>query len=290
MLMIQNPKFWLLGIAGCLLALHLRVTWVVTESFDQITINLLFIIAALSLLWEKRYRLSLSSGLVSSISGALLIFWVLIRSAFLHSHTNMLVQIFPLASALGLALLASGFKGLKQYYREISIIALITLPIGTLSEMIDNLIQTSTLAAKFSTFVLWYLGFQVQRQGTKVILPRGAVDVHSACSGVNLMLLLLQLALLVILLRRIKIHQKILVPIIAVFIAFIVNGLRVTLMAFLEAYSTHASFEYWHGSEGAQIFTTTSILIFGLCSYFLLRESPKKPENQQDLPIKPIRS
>jgi len=278
--LLQNSKFWLLGIAGGLIALHLHVAWVMTHSIDQLTMSLLFWVAALRILWKERYTLSLESEVAATCLGLLLIAWVLIKNTSIYSQTDILVQITPFFSALGLGLVASGFKGLKQYRRSLAIIFLISLPIATLSELIDKLIGSTILVAKFSTFVLWYLGFQVQRQGVQVILPTGTVEVYSRCSGINLMLLIVQIAVLATLIFHLKHYQKILLPIIGALLAFIVNGLRVTLMAVLVANSNQTAFEYWHGEEGAQVFTTTCILIFGLFCYLLVQLSEKEGQKE----------
>jgi len=43
-------------------------------------------------------------------------------------------------------------------------------------------------------------------------------------------------------------------PIVAVLVAFVVNGVRVALMAILVAYSSQEAFEYWHTGTGSEIF------------------------------------
>jgi cyanoexosortase A len=278
--LLQNSKFWLLGIAGGLIALHLHVAWVMTHSIDQLTMSLLFWVAALRILWKERYTLSLESEVTATCLGLFLIAWVLIKNTSIHSQTDILVQITPFFSALGLGLVASGFKGLKQYRRSLAIIFLLSLPIETLSELINKIIGSTILVAKFSTFVLWYLGFQVQRQGVQVILPTGTVEVYPRCSGVNLMLIIVQLGVLATLIFHLKYYQKILLPIIGALLAFIINGIRVTLMAVLVANSNQTAFEYWHGEEGAQIFTTICILIFGLFCYLLVQLSEKQREKE----------
>jgi hypothetical protein len=53
-------------------------------------------------------------------------------------------------------------------------------------------------------------------------------------------------------------------------------------MAVLVASSNQQAFEYWHGSEGNQIFSTISILVFGiLCQFFLHENKLEHPENME---------
>jgi exosortase/archaeosortase family protein len=83
--------------------------------------------------------------------------------------------------------------------------------------------------------------------------------------------LLLQLALLLILVFPTNLLNKILLPSIAVFLAFIINIFRLALMALLVASSNREAFEFWHGSTGAQIFSTLSILAFGFFCHFIMQ-------------------
>jgi cyanoexosortase A len=160
------------------------------------------------------------------------------------------------------ALIASGIKGLKQYWQEF-IILLLSLSDGLLLSLIAGKVDVSLLAAKVSNFVLWYLGFSVYRQGVNVILPTGGIEIYPGCSGLNAILLLLQLSLVFILIFPINISQKILLPIIAVSLALLVANYN------------HQGFEYWHGESGNQIFSTISILAFGfVCHWILMQNKP----------------
>lgn len=285
MALLQDFKLWLLGITGGLIALHLRLTWVMTQSIDQVIFNLIFWIAALSLLWKRRYTLRLESGTLSTFLGLLLIAWMLIKSINVHSKTDILILFFPFIAALGLVLIASGIKGFKQYHKELSIIVLLSIPKVNLAEIIDHSIGSTVIAAKFTNFLLWYLGFTVQRQGVFVILPTGSIEIYPACSGLNLMLLLLQIAVLAMMIFNLKLYQKFLLPIIGILLAFVLNGFRITLMAILVAGSQEQAFHYWHGDQGTQIFSTISILIFGwFCSLLVqhYENQQKKPINSQN--------
>ncbi|HEY9690697.1 MAG TPA: cyanoexosortase A [Oculatellaceae cyanobacterium] len=280
MALIQDFKFWLLGITGGLIGLHLRLTWVMTQSIDQVIFNLIFWIAAFSLLWKRRNTLKLESTAISTFFGLLLIGWMLIKSTNIYSNTDILILFFPLITALGLALIASGVKGFKQYKKELWIIFLLTIPKVTLAEIIDKTIGSTLIAAKFTNFLLWYLGFPVQRQGVYVFLPTGSIEVYPGCSGLNLMLLLLQIAILAIMIFDLKLYQKILLPIIGILLAFVLNGFRITLLAILVAGSQEQAFQYWHGDEGTQIFSTLSILIFGWFCHVLVQHYENQPKKQ----------
>lgn len=87
------------------------------------------------------------------------------------------------------------------------------------------------------------------------------------------MLHMLGLALLFLVMFSTDRREKIFVPVVAVFIAFVVNGFRVALMAVLAASSNPQALYYWHKGDGSLIFSMISVLILGLYCLFLLRQS-----------------
>lgn len=270
---LQNTQFWLLAIAGGLIAVHLSLTWRIDGDLSQMAMSALAWGAALSLLWEKRHNLSFESDIFSSVLGLLFIAFVLFRSLFVTGFDS-LVQLSPVITALGLAMLASGVR-LQQYWLELIILLAFNIPVKLLSSAID----ISLLTAKFTNIVLTYLGFEVSRQGVNIILPTGAVEVYPGCSGIESIVQLLRVAILFLVMFPTDLAKKILVPVVAILIAFVVNGVRVSLMAVLVAYSSQEAFKYWHVGTGSQIFFLISILIFGSFCYFV---SPKDDSNNQE--------
>jgi cyanoexosortase A len=147
-----------------------------------------------------------------------------------------------------------------------------------LEAVLPHLIEVATLTAKFATFILWHLGFDVSRQGINLLLPDGAVAVTPGCSGLSSIVRLLRLTVLVLVLFPTTWPQKVLLPLVAVGIAFVVNGIRVVVMAIVVTANQQA-FTYWHEGVPARTFSFISILIFGLFCHLLLR----KNEPQRDL-------
>lgn len=271
---LQNTQFWLLALAGGLIAVHLSLSWRISEDFNQLSISFLCWGVVLSLLWEKRHTLSLESDIFSGLLGLLLIAFVVFRSWFVVS-LDSLVEFSPLIAGLGLAMLASGVKGLRQYWQELIIIIALTVPEGFLIERID----ISLLTAKVSTIILSHLGLEVSRQGVNIILPKGAVEVYSGCSGMEGIVRLLRITVVFLVMFPTNLLKLILVPIVAIVLAFVVNAVRVALMAVLVAYSSKEAFDYWHLGTGSQIFFLITVLLFGLFCYFaILKDDPDNRE------------
>lgn len=259
---LKSSKFWLLGIAAGLIAIQLTLSWH-NGQINMFTTSVLFWFAACSLVWEKR-NIKLETGVISSLIGTLIIAVVLLKST--NSAGNF-YYISPLVSAVGLTLLASGFKGLKQYWQELLILFFLGVPQIVLPPLVD----ISELTAKFAAFVLSHFGFEISRQGVYLTLATGAVEVNPQCSGIQNILQLCSIAVLFLMMFPLDWKKKVLVPIVAICLGFTVNGVRVALMTLLVAYSSQANFEYWHKGDGSQIFALISALTFGLFCFLMLR-------------------
>jgi cyanoexosortase A len=271
----KGSQFWLLWLAATLVAIYLILTWK-SGDIAHLGMSILFWLPVASLLWEKRHRLSLKSGSYSKFLGTLLITLAFFTTTFLTSSHYF--RLFPFISAVGLALLASGFKALKQYWKELLILFFLSVPSVLLSSPLTDI---SPITAKFSTFLLWYLGFKVSLQGVHIVFPTGGVEVYSGCSGMEAITYLLGLAVVFLVMFPTKRSNTILVPLVAVILGFVVNGARVALMAVLAASSNSKAFNYWHEGDGSLIFGMIAVLLLGLFCLFLLRQ--EEPENEDSI-------
>jgi cyanoexosortase A len=262
---IQKSQFWLLGIATGLMTLSIHLA-MKSEFTDLGGTTFLFWVAVASQLWKKRHILNLHSGIFSTLLGVSIITLVIFKCQFPYVDESFL-RISPILSLLGFALLASGVKGLKQYWQELLLLGFIAIPQHWLSQLIN----LPKLTAKFATFSLLYLGFPAQNEGYLVKLPTSFVEVDSGCSGISLIFQLLGIALIFLVLFSPKKSQVFLIPSIAIILAFILNGVRVSLMAYLNTYSQKSAFEYWHEGNGSLIFSLIGVILFGYFGNFLLK-------------------
>lgn len=255
---LQQPNYWLVAIASALAALHLTIL----DRADQpnlLAISILFWLAIASLVWDKRDYLKLDSGVFSSCFGASLIALVILRSI---SPAGYHVLISPFLSGLGLCLMASGAKRLYDYWKELLILGLLLLYpvlVGILKA-----VDLPIITAKFAASTLWAAGFQAYREGLFIILPTGRVEVYEACSGVEAIILMLYVAILFLLMIPISKVQSFICVILAALLGFIINGIRVGLLAILVAYNQKQAFEYWHGGDGGFVFSMISVFLFGI--------------------------
>ncbi|MBD2345495.1 cyanoexosortase A [Anabaena subtropica] len=269
---LKNAELWLLGIGGSLIAINLTMVIRKDEPTD-LYINVLFMFVIYSLLKEKKQKLNLESGFFSSLIGVFLISLIFIIS-LLQINIGILSLLPPLISGFGIALLASGYRGLKQYYKELSLLGFLCL-----RNFIFLLPDISILTAKLSGAILWYTGFKVTRSGIIISLPTGSIEVYSGCAGLDIIIDLLSLVVLFVFMFDIKSQQKFILPIVAIMIGFIVNGFRVALMAILVAQGDRQAFEYWHEGDGSLLFSMIASLFLCLFCWFLLSSNEKESKN-----------
>ena len=273
---IKTYPFWLLTVGSGLMAIHLTLVWR-ADNPNTLGTSILFWSAVASMVWQRRRELKLESGAVASLIGFLLIAVILVRSSSIPLGGNFF-DLIPVFSGFGLGLLASGFRGLKQYWTEL--VALFFIGAPRLLE--PWIFDISPLTAKFSAFVLWYSGFEVKLNGVFISLPDGRVEVYAGCSGIETMIHLLGLALLFLLMFPTNWMQKIFVPIAALSLGFIINGFRVMLLAILVAEENQEAFDYWHHQDGSFIFSMVAVLFFGLFCWFLLQHNDREPQRAME--------
>ncbi len=268
--LLKDARYWLLAIAAGLQAICLTLVWKADDT-GHLGMSLLFLFAIATLTWEKRHSLKFESGVLPSIVGIGLIGWVLWESANLADGNIM--RLLPFASAFGVALLASGFKGLKQYKEELIILFFLGVP----SVIASFLFDISPLTAKFSAFLLHYSGFDVSIQGVFINLPNGGVEVTDECSGIDTIIYTLSVSILALVMFPVHRSKQFFVPIVAIIIGFVINGIRVGMLAIFAA-SDKAAFENWHGGQASYLYGMIGILIFG-CFYWLLLQQEEKSQN-----------
>lgn len=265
----QQPHSWLGAIALSLASLNLTLAWVHTRNADLVAIMALCWGITAYVVWTRRNSLSFRSTPYSTAAGCLLIAWALYKS-WVMSDYDPFIRIQPFIFSLGLGLLASSAKYLSTYWQAFGILLVLALPEGLLAQGTDQLINISNVAAQSTTAMLWYLGFEVKRQGVFVLLPTGGIEVYRGCSGLKAMLELLRLALIFLVMVPTNLFEKLLVPLVAVSLAYGINVMRLVLMTLLAASDHQDAFHYWHEGEGSNIFPVLAMLLFaGFCIFLL---------------------
>ncbi|MBD2163245.1 cyanoexosortase A [Calothrix membranacea FACHB-236] len=268
---LKQEPFWLLSITAALEAICLTLIWK-ADDMGHLGMSILFLFATGSLLWDKRHTLRFESDVFSTIVGLLLISWVLWQSATQNlEHT---LRLLSFTSAFAVSLLASGFKGLKQYCEELIILFFLGVP----AVVSDLLFDISPLSAKFASLLLWYAGFDVRINGINIYLPTGSIKVVHSCSGIDTINYILGISVIAMVMFPIAKKKLFFIPIFAILLGFVINGIRIAMLAVMQG-TNKAAFDSWHGGQASYSFGVLGIVIFGLVYMFLLKQEEQQAEN-----------
>ena len=235
------------------------------------------------LLWGKRNKIKFRGNLISSLIGISLILWMILRHVlgqFYSSSTKLdvLSGFFPLIVLTGILLILTGFKRLTNYKNEIITSAIATIVSLPISVMFSGSNIIAKIDAKITAFMLHYIGFNVGREGNIVSLPNGAIAIAGGCSSISPISTMLPIIAMFLLVYPTSKNKKILVCIGAFFAIFFINAIRLSLLAILVNKFDTTTFEYWHGGEGAGIFSNLIVFLIAALSYQILNySSDSKP-------------
>ena len=274
---LTTPHFLLLVLSAAVIAIHLTLVYKIGSPDRQIT-SLLFWATAAHLIWERHERLKFETGPIASLCGSLLLLLLLLKSIG-YCEQSFLIA-YPFIAGVALALIASGFRGFKVYWQELILLFFLGIPEVLMSKLTDP----APLTAQFANSFLWYAGYPVTQNGIYLQLPGGNVQVYSGCSGVVAMTQLLGMAVLFLTLLPLpwKWYQKLVLPISAIAIGFVVNSVRVSLMAVLVSQKQMAAFDYWHEGSGSLIFSVISTLLLVLLVWVLIQLFAVRPPAQEE--------
>jgi cyanoexosortase A len=280
---LKSEQFWFYASLISFAVFYLTLTWKSTKNLDLIVTNSLFWGAIFVLLWRRRKRLVFNSDFISAFLGLLLITLVLIKSLTLYwFESNLFVYLASFISFLGIALIASGIKNIKQYWLEIFFSGFLFIPTTFFGFWFND--QISLATAKISAYLLYYLGFNTVSKGIQILLhlPNQGdfiAEVNYFCTGILMMGLMLKLALLLASFVPMKQWQRFWFATLALAVGFFLGVIRVSILTL--TVPNPEQFAFWHGNEGAQIFSTLSIIIFSLFCYPTLNQPKSKKLSQQ---------
>ena len=270
--LIRNYGFWMGVLLSTLVIINLTIFYKM-DNIAHVGMSGLCWLAIYSLLWDRRGQLKFRQELVPMIIG---IFLILVNLWFSKSipteKESNILSVAPFIFSLGMALLASGFQGLKQFKGELLIVFFLAIP-RVLLNMFTNI---SPFTAKVSSFLLHYAGFPVVLDGVFIHLPQGSVKVYEGCSGVESMTYVLSLAVVSLIMFPVRKKDQFYVPLVALIIGFFVNAFRVVLMALLVANGNEESFIYWHEGEGSLVFGMIAVIIFAAYYWLLMNKAEEE--------------
>jgi cyanoexosortase A len=211
------------------------------------------------LLWEKRAQFSPSSSKVSTFLGFAILSALLVVS--ITHPGDKIVGFFPLVAFAGWILTFVSTAQLSLYLKEFSILSAFGLP----KLVPETAFGLAPLTANFSAFILHYsVSYPVKiLNNIHIQVPNGGVDVVAACSGISLILHMLSMSVIFLCLFPAQKWHFIVLPMIAATLGFVLNAVRVAVLAALSRPEWSNQFHYWHSANGASIFVLIALLLYG---------------------------
>jgi cyanoexosortase A len=256
-----------------LACLHLLLIIRIIGNPDQGVLNLLFWTACIVSLWQRRGDRVIQYNRFPLLVGTTLLALLLYKCLNLLPSDSEFIRIFPGVSMFSLALITSGWK-LRQYWREGILMLVSMLPLGVIGSLTERLLgnQIKAFITQMAGLVMHYAGTNLLLQGNQIQMSTGVVSVEYACTGIPILIVLLQLTILVLIIFEFHLDEVVQLISGVVLIALILAVTRVVIMASL--IQRPEAFDYWHGAAGGQIFSTIGLISFALlCRYFLEKES-----------------
>jgi cyanoexosortase A len=259
--LLSRRVLWI-GLA-CLLALHHLLFSFLTQDVGEALNALLIWGGGLVILADQPPGWRPRPAPIGLVAGAALVLAVLWRSQQITSLDGA-SRLFPLLAGMALALLASPLRRLASYGPLLVILALPLLMRG-LSPLISTE-KLSLLTARITQALLLFCDLPAQVQGNVVRLPDGAVQIAGSCSGSDMMMQLIMVAVIFALAFPMRHRwQNGVMFLVAPWLAVIANGFRIALLAAITASAMPSKdwwFEFFHESEGSLVFSGIAMLVF----------------------------
>ncbi|OIP78320.1 MAG: cyanoexosortase A [Oscillatoriales cyanobacterium CG2_30_44_21] len=258
--------FWLLALWVSLISINLALVARLADSVDETAVQILTWAVAVLLVVRDRPKLKFETSPSAIAVGVLLILWVMTKSLLTRRIYDVLFILTPIMATVGVALIASGWRGLRQYWQAILLAATLGVPTHFFFSAIEAVIPVNVLTAQFANSALWYGGVKVAQEGITIVSQYGAVEVARGCAGLPPIFMLARITLMFVLVFPVTVAQMWIMFSSAVMIAFVVNSLRVALLVIIS--SQDALFKYWHSGDGSQIFSVIAVsLLLALCNW-----------------------
>lgn len=265
----------LLTLLAALLALYLMVLSLLTQPADE-AINALLLMGGALLVfpelpegWQPRPG---RIGRWLAVASLVVVFW---RGQRMVSFDAVSSLLLPLAG-LALGLLAVPVNQLRRF--GLPLIVLGFLPVmralgGGLTPIGPLTVATAWLSEQF----LAVCGFTAMQEGPFLRLPGGGVEVAGPCSGLNMLLQLLVVAVIFALAFPMRHRwQNGLMIVTAPLIAMLTNAMRIALLAWINASAMSNKtwwFEFFHTHWGSLVFAGIAMQVFvWLYVYWLARQ------------------
>jgi exosortase/archaeosortase family protein len=168
-------------------------------------------------------------------------------------------------------LAATGFV-MFSIYPDTSFIAIRVCRFFTSDNMLEQVM------AGLGSLGLKAMGYQAIAEAAYVRLPEGAVLVAPGCSGFDMAYTIVGCSLLCGLFLKLSWRRTLVIVGLGWVLAMVCNVPRIALLAIASVYWGKASFEFWHGPIGGQIFSAVMFTLYYYIVMAIINSSDSKPK------------
>jgi exosortase/archaeosortase family protein len=166
---------------------------------------------------------------------------------------------------------ATGFV-LFSVYPDTSFIAIRVCRFFTSEDMLEQVM------AWLGSLGLNAIGFKAISTAAYVKLPEGAVLVGPGCSGFDMAYTIVGCSLLFGLFLKLSWRRIGVMVAVGWLLAMVCNIPRISLLAIASVYWGKASFEFWHGPIGGQLFSAVMFTLYYYIVMAIINSSDSKPK------------
>jgi exosortase/archaeosortase family protein len=236
------------------------------EYFGAVVVGWAF---ALVLARARRASVALDATRSERVAGLVLFAASLAAMTLTAGRYSTLHRVLPLATGIGLAILASGARRLPASGRELVLLGLPLLhPLPVpLYGLFEHLPETAALAS----FYLQAVGFPVERLGALLLVPGSAVEVGDSCGGLDTTSLVLALTTVVACAFRATVARSLALVASGALVAFAGNAARVACLAVIASRAPRL-YDFFDGEgAGAPAFTVAVVAAALAASWAIVR-------------------
>jgi cyanoexosortase A len=178
-------------------------------------------------------------------------------------------RLLPLLGGGGLCLMAFGW-GVRAWPRKAYL--LLGLPLlNPLPKFLQHLLDPTRSTATCAMLIRRLMGSPTTLDGDTLVMADGTLHVLPACSGLLGMSRLWVLATLIGALFSTSAQKNVWLFLSSALIGFLLNAIRIAILAGAVARGDDDAFQYWHVGPGASWFSLGSVMAAGLAWWWIVR-------------------
>ncbi len=256
-------------------------------SVGDVTISILTFMAVTSLLLDQQEmtpRQSRRSHLLDTFIA------ILLGAAFLTLTSRFGItttaRVVPFLLLLGWFIFISGIERIAQYWKPLLLLFILALPDGALLKPVIYPFlklfgwnQLAEVTAQFTTTLTNSIGIPAILQGRDIHMPNAIVTISRECDGDRILDFMIRLTVILIVTFPVKKTRWIPVLVTGLLLAFLTNGIRITMLTWFANSGDFAAFDYWHIGAGKKVFYLSAIILFCIIGYFQISPAEKKQDS-----------